>query len=116
MSPTGADGETTKTVLASVSATTRNRTNLPYASQEGKGKPLVRPEGRSSARYARRGATSVSRLTKMSVSDRLTDGGLKVSHWIVEGVTLAQSLLASPSAFECQFLRCAATTRLENAQ
>jgi hypothetical protein len=39
VSPTGADGETTKTVLASVPATTRNRTNLPYASQEGKGKP-----------------------------------------------------------------------------
>jgi hypothetical protein len=39
VSPTGADGETTKTVLASLPATTRNRTNLPYASQEGKGKP-----------------------------------------------------------------------------
>jgi len=44
VSPTGADGETTRAVLASVPATTRNRTNLPYASQEGKGKPgLPRP-------------------------------------------------------------------------
>ena len=42
MSPTGADGETTKTVLASVPATTRNRATLPYASQEDKGKPLVK--------------------------------------------------------------------------
>jgi hypothetical protein len=34
-------------------------------------------------------------MTKMIRQRRLTGGGLTVSHWIVEGVTLAQSLLAS---------------------
>ena len=122
VSPTAADGETTKTVLASVPATTRNRTNLPYASQEGKGKPLVRlginqepwcalpeaapwrdprrmreqPAGRRSARYARRGATSVT-PTDEDVRQRSFDGRRSDGKPLdCRGVTLAQSLLASP--------------------